>query len=729
MSDTSAPDVLPDLSLLCSPRVVAMVGASDDPASIGGRALINLLQHSAFQGEVMLVNPRRERVAGMRCWPDLASLPATPDLVMVAVPAAHVNPTLRQAAARGVPFAIVVSSGFGEAGPEGRRLEDEMRGIVAASRLRVYGPNCPGLCNINERLGFTFSPSFPHDLRAGPVGLATQGGGLGRNVLQAMDRGLGIGLWCSSGNEVDLQVSDFIAHMAEAPDIELIVTLIEGIKDGRKFVRAVQRAQAKGKPVIALKVGRSAYGQKAALSHTGSLTGSAEVNSQLFRQLGIVEVDDVDELADTAALMARAKLPHRDKRDVAVYCSSGGASALTADMVGQAGLKLASFAPQTTQVLASQLPPYAAIGNPVDTTTAVISDPTLIDSTLLAVCEDPSVGLVLMPVTIDYGDVTVKVAESVVRVQRQTDTPVLPIWMSSRAGEAVGVYAEAGLVPVASVGKAVKAAKRWLAHAERQASHATRPPFEPLLMSMTADELQGPARTLDESEGKALLRQAGIDVLDSGLARTPDQALQIAQRIGYPVVAKVVSPDITHKSDVGGVELDLWDGPQLLDAWDRIHAAVSRALTGVRIDGLLIESMAPSGGVETLVGVTRDPVFGPVLTFGLGGVHVELFRDVARRVLPLSREEAFAMLREIRAFPLLDGLRGRPLADVPALVELLLKVSDFVAAHPGRIDEMDLNPVWVGAVGQGVRPLDAVVVGRFPATPKPRAPPHEVAPG
>lgn len=714
MNDAAHDTSLPDLTLLCSPTTVALVGASDDPASIGGRALVNLLQHSAFQGEVMLVNPKRERVAGMRCWPDVASLPTTPDLILVSVPAVHVNATLRQAAARGVRFAIVYTSGFGEAGAEGKRLEEEMRSIVAGSQLRVYGPNCPGLCNINERLGFTFSPSFPHDLRRGPIGLATQGGGLGRNVLQAMDRGLGIGLWCSSGNEVDLQVSDFIAHMAEAPGIELVVTLIEGIKDGRKFIRAVQRAQANGKPVIALKVGRSAYGQKAAMSHTGSLTGSAEVNSALFRQLGIVEVDDIDELADTAALFARSR-PPATKRDVAIYCSSGGASALTADMVGQAGLRLATFAPATTRVLAESLPSYAAIGNPVDTTTAVITDPNLIDSTLLAVCEDPSVAITLFPVTIDYGDVTLKVAESAVRVQRQTEVPVLPVWMSSRIGEAVPVYAEAGMVPVASVGKAVKVVQRWLAHADRERARDGQPPFQPAVLGMDDADTLGPARTLAEPEGKALLRRAGIAVPESGLARTPDEALQLAQRIGYPVVAKVVSAAITHKSDVGGVVLDLVDGAQVLDAWDRIHAAVARAAPGARIEGLLIESQAPVGGVETLVGVTRDPVFGPVITFGLGGIHVELFRDVARRVLPLSRAEAESMVREIRAFPLLDGLRGRQVADVPALVDLLLKVSAFACAHPGRIDEMDLNPVWVGAKGQGAKPLDAVIVGRFEA--------------
>jgi acyl-CoA synthetase (NDP forming) len=713
MHDTH--DTLPDLSRLCSPRSVALVGASDDPGSIGGRALINLLKHSDFKGEVMLVNPKRETVSGMRCWPDIASLPSTPDLVLVSVPAVHVNPALRQAAARGVPFAIVYTSGFGEAGPAGKALEDEMRGIVATSALRVYGPNCPGLCNINERLGFTFSPSFQHDLRRGPIGLATQGGGLGRNVLQAMDRGLGIGLWCSSGNEVDLQVSDFIAHMADADGIEVIVTLIEGIKDGRKFVRAVQRAAANGKPVIALKVGRSAYGQKAAMSHTGSLTGSAEVNSALFRQLGVIEVDDIDELADTAALIARAK-PPKTPRDIAIYCSSGGASALTADMVGQAGLKLAHFTDVTTKLLAESLPSYAAIGNPVDTTTAVITDPRLIDKTLLAVCEDPGVSLVLFPVTIDYGDVTIKVAESAVRVQRQTAVPIVPVWMSSRRGEAVEVYAEAGMVPVSSVSKAVKAVKRWLEWAEWVAKQTPgAAPFEPLLLRMPEAPPQGEARTLNEHDAKALLHAAGIAMPASGVARSADEAVQLAERIGYPVVAKVLSAAITHKTEAGGVMLGIADDDALREAWRRIHGNVAQHRPDAKIDGLLIEAMAPAGGVETLVGVTRDPVLGPVLTFGLGGVHVELFRDVARRVLPLSRREAEAMVREIRAFPLLDGLRGRPKADVPALIDLLLKVSDFVAAHAAQIDEMDLNPVWVGPLGQGAQALDAVIVGRLEA--------------
>lgn len=384
--------------------------------------------------------------------------------------------------------------------------------------------------------------------------------------------------------------------------------------------------------------------------------------------------------------------------------------------MGLAGIRLATFEAATTQALAESLPSYAAIGNPVDTTTAVLTDDKLIDKTLLAVCNDPGVSLVLMPVTIDYGDVTIKVAQSAVRVQAQTETPIVPVWMSSRQGDGHRIYAEAGMVPVATVGKAVKSVKRWLEHADWLAAREAakgEPPFEPLLLRTPASEVPGAVRAINEAEAKAWLRAAGVELPDSGVAHSADEAVRLAERIGYPVGAKVVSAAITHKSDVGGVVLNLADAAQVRDAWARIHHAVARAAPSAQIEGVLIEAMAPSGGVETLIGVTRDPVFGPVLTFGLGGVHVELLRDVARRVLPLSRREAAAMVREIRSFALLDGLRGRPLADVPALVELLLKVSDFVAAHPGQIDEMDLNPVWVGPLGQGARPLDAVIVGRL----------------
>ncbi|MBZ5794660.1 acetate--CoA ligase family protein [Burkholderia contaminans] len=699
-------DTFQDLSRLISPTSVALVGASDRSGSIGERALSNLLDHSDFKGSVYLINATKTEVAGRKAYPDVASLPEAPDTAVIAVPAEHVLNVLNQCADKGVRFAIILTSGFGEAGDEGKNAEQEMKAIVARSGMRIYGPNCPGLTNVTERLGFTFSPSYPHDLRSGPLGVATQGGGLGRNVMQAMDKGVGIALWSSSGNEVDLQVSDFINYMADAPDIKVIATLLEGINDGRKFVAAVQHAARKGKPVIALKVGRSEYGQKAAQSHTASLTGSAEVNSAVFAQLGVIEVDDIDELVDTAWLFTRG-MP-KVGGEVAIYTNSGGTAALCADMVGTVGLKLATFDPATRAILSSSLPPYAAIENPVDTTTAIMSNPELGRTCLRAVANDPNVAIVLLPNALEYGKISTDGAQIAVDVQSESQIPLLPIWMSERQGDAYKAYSNAGMSPIRSISKAVKAVKRWMDYAKWRESADLK--FTALLQKTATQDEGCATRALSEPEAKTLLRASGIACPESRVAATLDEARTVAGQVGYPLVAKIVSAQIQHKSDVGGVVVGIRNEAELESAWNRIQTSVKQNRPDATIDGILLERMAPAGGLETLIGVSRDPVFGHVLTFGLGGIYVEIFKDVSRRMLPLSEAEADAMMREVQCFPLLDGARGKTKRDLKALRSLLVSVSDFVVKHADSLVEMDLNPVWVGNEGEGALPLDAVVV-------------------
>ena len=697
-----------NLAALVDPSSVALIGASDNPASIGGRALRNLLEFSDFRGRLYLINPARDEIQGQRSWPDVGSLPEVPELVMVAVPAKVAVPVLEQCGRLGVKFAIVFTSGFGEGGGEGLDLAERLKLLALETGMRIYGPNCPGVCNVNKRLGFTFSPSFPNDLRSGSIGLVTQGGGLGRNIMQSMDRGIGVGLWFSTGNELDLQVADFVHYLADAPDIKVIVMLLEGIKDGARFVSAVQYAQRQGKPMVVFKVGRSAYGQRAAQSHTASLTGSAEVNSAVFRQLGVIEVDDIDELADTAWLLARAEPPARPG-GLAVYCSSGGTAALTADLIGVAGLTLTELSAETIRSLRCRLPGYAAIENPIDTTTAVLSDLSIVDETLLAVCRDPGVSLVVFPMSIDYGEVTERIARSIVAVQTRTSVPIVPIWMSERTGPAYRVFVEAGLAPIRSVGKAVKAIARWL----EQGRWRTRgdEAFEPLLLKQPPP-IPGPTYLLTEVAGKRWLKEFGIPIPDFSLATSSAHAVEQARRLGYPVVAKVVSPDVPHKSDAGGVRLSLDTDVAVAQAWEAIHADVRRACPKAKIEGVLIEPMAPADGFEVLVGVSRDPVLGHVMTVGMGGLYVELLRDVARRMLPVTSEQAYEMLRELRCFSLLKGARGQPASDLEALQNLLVTVSSFVVEHAQAIEEMDLNPVWVGREGQGVYPLDAIIVAR-----------------
>jgi acyl-CoA synthetase (NDP forming) len=527
-------------------------------------------------------------------------------------------------------------------------------------------------------------------------------------MMQAMERGAGFALWASSGNEADLQVADFIHYIAGAPDISVIVTLIEGIKDGPRFAAAVAHAARCGKPVVGLKVGRSEYGRRAAQSHTASITGSAEVNSAVFRQLGVIEVDDVDELIDVASLLAR-RTPDGHEQ-VAVFASSGGAASLCADNVGAAGLTLAAFSDRTRKALEAVLPPYAAIGNPVDTTSVTISNPEVLRQSLLPVCEDESVSLVLCPLALDYAAYTGKIAQLMAEVQQKTTTPIAPIWMSDRLGEGYRVLATAGMMPFRSLRNMAKAVRRWTDHGAWRAEADLA--WRPLILDAGVPGEPQATEALTEIEGKARLKAAGVAVAEARLARTAAEAAELAADIGRPLAMKIVSRQITHKSDVGGVMLNVVGREAAAAAWERIVAAARSARPEAVIDGVLVEPMATAGGVEAFIGVARDATFGHIMTFGLGGVHVELFRDVTRRMLPVTPREAARMMGDLRCAQLLRGMRGQAPRDVVALQRMIVAVSDFVCANAGEIEELDINPVWVGAENEGALALDAVTVRR-----------------
>lgn len=694
-----------DLSTLVNPASIAIIGASDKAGSVGAHTLANLTEHSDFEGPLYLVNPTRDNLAGRPCYRSVKALPQVPDVVIVAVPSHAVLSVLKECADVQVPFAIVLSSGFGEAGEDGKLAELGMQRIARESGMRIYGPNVPGLANINRRLGMSFSPAFRLDQRSGPIGLVTQGGGLGRTFMQAMDRGIGVGLFASTGNEADLGISDFIRYMADAPDIRVIATVIEGVRDGAMFAEAALHAARKGKPIVALKIGRSEYGKKAAQSHTASIAGSAEVNSAVFRQFGIIEVDEIDELIDTAALFARAQPnPDQSGDGVAVFTYSGGTAALAADAVGFSGLRLAQFSPETRARLSELLPHYAAIDNPVDTTAEILHDTEVGYAVLSTVARDPDVRLILFPFPVEYGRITTEVAKGAVRLQRETDVPIVPVWMSDRLGEGYAQLVDGGMMPSRSLLKSVRAVGRWLEYGRWLKG------FDRSWHPRTVAHSPTTIHTHTEPQAKSLLGSAGITVPAGNVSTSADAAVLAAQRIGYPVVAKVVAREITHKSDVGGVQVSLRSEKEVRAAWDAIHASVRRHAPLAKIEGVLIERMVDAGGIEAVVGVHRDPVFGHILTFGLGGVNIELFKDVSRRMLPLTLNEARSMVYETQCHRLLDGYRGRPRADIEALCATLVAVSDYVIRHAESIEELELNPLWVGPAGAGTCALDAVLV-------------------
>ena len=685
-----------DLTRFINPRGIAVVGASPRESSQGRRLYENLALHSTAPGEVYPVNPAYEEIGGRRCWPSISDLPAGDiDVALVMVNAARVLDTLKQCVRRGIPYAVVMTSGFSEAGEEGRRLEREIAELCRDTGLHVYGPNCPGFVNVRDRIGMTFSPAFKDDLNSGGIGLATQGGGLGRNLLQGLSHGDGVGLWFSAGNEVDLEIPDFVAHMAADPRIRVIALLMEGVKDGRRLTAALQLARERGKPVVVLKVGRSEAGVRAAQSHTASVAGTAAVNSAVFRQFGAIEVDDLDQLLAVSQLLTRASA--KSGNGLCIYTFSGGTAALAADLAGAARLPMAGLAPATQAALAALLPDFASIGNPVDTTADILRNPEVSAECLRILCADPSVGTVLYPIPMDYGAITDAMAESIVSVASQTDTLIVPVWMSRRLSAGYSVMERAGLLPFLSLSDAIAALSRAIAWKAEPAPPAALPPAA------------GDARALSEADAKAMLRDAGLPMPAGRIARSADEAAAHAAALGFPVVMKVVSAQILHKTEAGGVRLGIASEDAARQAHAAIHEAVARHRPDARIDGVLVERMLPPGGREVLIGVHRDAAFGLVMTFGLGGIYVETLRDVAHRMIPLSPEDARALTREIRHVEILDGVRGQAPADFAALEALILRVSDFAWQHRDTLHELELNPVWVGAAGQGAVPLDALL--------------------
>lgn len=704
----------PDLSRLVRPHNILVVGGSQRPNSEGARLLENLAIHSQLSGELFVVNPSMRSDGEFKVWPTVAEVPPAPiDVALVMVRVSLVLDVLRDCAARKIPFAIVMSSGFAEAGPEGQAIEAEIAALCAATGMRVYGPNCPGLTNLRDRVGMTFSPAFKADIsasaHAGTIGIVTQGGGAGRNILQGLSHGVGAALWLSAGNELDLGAPDFIAHMAMDPEIRVITVLLEGVKQGARLVAALDLARSRGKAVVILKVGRSEYGIRAAQSHTGSIAGAAEVNKAVFRQFGAIEVDDLDELVAVTRLLAAERRPA--SANLAIVTFSGGAAAMAADHTGIQGLRLAEFEPGTVARLRESLPSYAAVNNPVDVTSEALKTMDALVTCLGVVAEDPNVGAVLVPIPADYAQVTDGIAQAIVDALARASKPIIPVWMSRRLGAGYHLLEEQGLAPFTSLSKALSAIRKAVPRDARIDAASGRPEDK-------RDNVHAaPAEALhacNEATAKQMLREADIPVPQGTLAKSAAEAAAAAARLGFPVVMKVASAQILHKTEVNGVRLNIASAEQAAAAFTQIMEQVSALRPDATIDGVLVEKMFHASGREMLVGIHTDATYGRVMTVGLGGIFVELMKDVSHRVLPIQASDAHEMISELRYGAYLGEFRDRPAADINALTALLVQISNFAMAHP-EVQEAEFNPVWVGPVGEGAFPLDALIL-TAPAT-------------
>ena len=687
---------------LFAPRSVAVIGASTEPTKIGGRP-ISFLKDNGYSGRIIPINPKAHEIQGLRVVPAIGEVDGEVDLAICAVPGEQAMATLQACARKGVRAVIMFSSGFAEVSDVGRVAQDRMVDVAREAGIRLMGPNCMGVANLHTGMIASFHPVFALPLpKGGRIGLVSQSGAFGGFTIQmARERGIGFSSMITTGNEADVQASDALAYLALDPATSVIMLYLEGCRDGARMLEALELARRNNKPIVAIKLGRTEAGAMAAASHTAALAGADAIFDAVFRQYGVYRAETIEEFFDVGAATAIGCMPRNDR--VGLVTVSGGVGVLMADAAAAYGLDAAEL-PEATQAKFKKIVPYAGVRNPLDVTGQIINDRSLLEQ---------AVNLVLSEA--DYGSLVC--FQGATGPDQQVAEDQLAAWSRVKKAFPDRLIAISGLVSLEYQNR-VEAegipfardpthSLRAVAALAGFAKTFAQPFSRPHIVPSTHKLAEG---NLNEIEAMAVLVRAGLNVIEERLATTVDEAVTAADAIGYPVAMKIVSRDIVHKSDVGGVKLKLADATAVRGAFGNIIRDVQTALPLAKIDGCLIAPMVSGRGVETIIGVTNDPVFGPVVMFGLGGVLVEVLGDVAFRVAPFDEAEAHRMIREIRAYKVLEGVRGAPPSDINALAAALSAISCFAAAHASQLVSMEANPFLVRPKGEGAVALDAVVL-------------------
>jgi acetate---CoA ligase (ADP-forming) len=697
------------LDAVFKPRSIAIIGASQDETKIGGRP-VYFLRKYGFAGKIYPVNPRSSEVQGLLAYPSVTALPEVPDLAIIAVAAEAVPRAVAECAARGVRAAVVLSSGFGEMGAAGEALQDELRATVATTGIRLLGPNCLGSIGITDKAIATFSIVIENSLPpAGPLGIVSQSGNLGSyTMLLAFERSVGISRFITTGNECDIDVADAVAWMARDPETKVILLCVETCRNAPRLVQALEEARSVAKPVIVLKIGVSDAGQAAAASHTGALAGSDAVFDAVLKRTGAIRVHSLEHLIEVghaATLLAPNRLPAGNR--VAIVTASGGFGVLLADAATAAGLTIPAMT-AVTQKRVLDLVPYASPRNPVDATAQISSRPELLERILAAVAEDPGTDSVVFMISsaLQVPRLRSVFMQALTNLKKTYPDRVVML-CTHGAPDAVAALNALGYPTV----DGVDAACRTLAALAAMGRNSTA-------VSPTVTVTKGAVLAADtfrhEAGAKYALAAAGLPVLPEHVIHTPAEAVTAAEKLGYPVVLKIVSEDLPHKTEVGGVAIGLTDREQVSRGCAELLARVKAKAPNARIDGVLVAPMV-MGGTELILGIKRDPIFGPAVVVGLGGIFAEILKDVCVRPAPVDEAEAMDMLRSLKAFAILDGARGRARADLAAAARAITSLSIFAVAHADQVAEVDINPLVVLPEGQGAYALDALIV---PLTPK-----------
>ncbi len=691
------------LSSLFNPRSIAVVGASHDVKKIGHVVLDNLMRFN-YQGGLYPVNPSGNEILGLKSFPSVSQIGNPVDLAVIAVPARFVPETLLDCSVAGVKAAVIVSAGFKEAGGEGAILEQEIKRIASEHHIRILGPNCLGIINTSNDMNATFAAGM---LPKGRIAFFSQSGALGIAILDwAVGNRIGFSKFVSLGNKVDLNEIDFIEYFVNDPDTDIILGYIEDVVDGKRFLQAAARA-TKVKPIVLLKSGGTEAGARAASSHTGALAGSDVAFDAAFKQTGIIRAQGIQDLFDTALAFSQGKLPAGNR--LLIITNAGGPGIIAADTAERLGVNLSHMNKESIDAMAAHLPPNASFYNPVD----VIGDATSerYEVVLRQAVQDPNVDgmlVILTPQAVTDIDNTAGV---IIKTAPTTGKPIITSFMGEmRVRAAIEKLKAASLPNFPYPELAVKAFKRlsdyqrWRDLTEERATCVSA---NTDLVKETIDAFSAANKfQIGEDDAAAVLSQYGFSFPRKALVKTSGEAAALASRIGFPVVMKISSPDILHKTDVGGVRLNIRTPKEAEDAFIEITSSARRLMPQAFIQGVMIAEMV-AGGKEVIIGVTYDRTFGHMIMFGLGGIYVEILKDVSFRIAPVSRRDAQAMVSEVKTAALLRGARGEKAVDVNAVVESIMRLSCLVTDFPA-IRELDVNPLHVKE--KGAVALDARII-------------------
>ncbi len=698
------------LRYLLSPKSIAIVGASSDFSKFTGRTVKYLLKHG-FRGAFYPVNPKRDDIAGHRCYPSLTDIPEPVDTVFIQIPARFVASVLEECIQKQVGSIIIHSAGMGEENEEGRKRQEALKAMARDAGIRVTGPNCAGIANMVENV--ILSPIVCYELDTltrGRIGLISQSGGLtGAYVARAEARGIGFSYVISTGNEMDLEACDYIEYLLQDDNTDVVAVFLEALRNGKRFLEVAESAAETGKPIIVLKVGRTRIGARAAASHTGALTGTDAVYDAVFRQKGVVRVETLEDLFEVSSLFCKVTPPKGNR--VGVITTTGGGATLMVEAGAQAGLDFPEPSDAAVQAASEFLPSFAAKSNPIDVTMAGAGGG--YKRGLEVILNDPAFDMVVGVVGTSSQFAPELGVKPIVEVYKAARKP-LAAFCNPNAEEALRLFEKNGIPSF----RTPEACGRGLGHLVEYGTFLekqNRIPARPAAAAQMASDkgevlriLEASDPILNEFDGKRVLSAYGIRGTRERVAKDSSEALGYAAEIGYPVALKILSPDIPHKAESGVIALGISSDRDVDGACRRILDNARKYHAGAKIDGILVQEMVTQG-VEVIVGMAADDTFGPTLMFGLGGIFVELFQDTAHRVLPVSDGDARDMIAEVKGAALLKGYRGKAAMDIDALAASIVNLGKLCEDVGTMIMEVDINPLMVLPAGQGVVAVDALI--------------------